>query len=404
MSFPVIFIDYANTMAQDNWYTVQRHVPFAHRIAAIGTIEQSVKHVLAQSPTKQCWIVSSHCDYTNFDFNFVPSRYERKYVHVWANNGNKFGETFLFANTEPLDPWDSLMDLPFKFVDSDLTCMWDTVEWASTTAGVVADLAQAAANKQGRVIFKHAGTNVAFNPDSILVDYKPKLVHLEEYAPCFTYLSDASWIREQALMQLDLSSLDDQIQLDAAVRVVNLPVVRTHGSNVLQWLDRACADASGWIIVAHESVKMLDVRIVDIWNTIHTWAQPEALHAFGNTCALVFAVNAEQYRDARLSMETIYDHPCLITHSEVAVQDLRKTVYIHSKDYVKGIEWTPADWGEMLGPVALVRNDILLGVAGDETLIKELELIEEDPWQWPDLRIVKVDARILKRNLFNAKE
>lgn len=40
------------------------------------------------------WIVSSCCDYTNFDFSWHPEFWQSTMLHVFASSGEKFGDTF----------------------------------------------------------------------------------------------------------------------------------------------------------------------------------------------------------------------------------------------------------------------------------------------------------------------
>ena len=40
------------------------------------------------------WIVSSVCDYTNFDFSWHPEQWQATMLHVFASDGEKFGDTF----------------------------------------------------------------------------------------------------------------------------------------------------------------------------------------------------------------------------------------------------------------------------------------------------------------------
>jgi hypothetical protein len=40
------------------------------------------------------WIVSSNCDYTNFDFSWHPEFWQSTMLHVFASDGEKFGDTF----------------------------------------------------------------------------------------------------------------------------------------------------------------------------------------------------------------------------------------------------------------------------------------------------------------------
>ena len=40
------------------------------------------------------WIISSVCDYTNFDFSWHPELWQNTMLHVFASDGEKFGDTF----------------------------------------------------------------------------------------------------------------------------------------------------------------------------------------------------------------------------------------------------------------------------------------------------------------------
>ena len=40
------------------------------------------------------WICSSICDYTNFDFSWHPEQWQASMLHVFASDGEKFGDTF----------------------------------------------------------------------------------------------------------------------------------------------------------------------------------------------------------------------------------------------------------------------------------------------------------------------
>jgi hypothetical protein len=40
------------------------------------------------------WIISSICDYTNFDFSWHPEVWQNTMLHVFASDGEKFGDTF----------------------------------------------------------------------------------------------------------------------------------------------------------------------------------------------------------------------------------------------------------------------------------------------------------------------
>jgi len=403
MSLPVIMIDYLNDLNDEHWDIITKRVPQAQRVEATGTIEQSLKYVIDKFGPKT-WIVSSHCNYSDFDFNFIPSKYDQKYLHIWSSPQTHWGETFLFANSTQFDPWEVVTDLPIKYMSSDIDLQWDLLTWTRTSNQYLNDLCTALGERKGRVLLQHTDCAVEFNLKNTVLDYKPKLVHLEDSDQCFTFLADATWLKEQQLFEVDLDTLPDQIVINAAKRTVTLPIEYVSGSNVMRWIDQATSrHESGWIILAHDSVRQVEDYVDKIWNNIYQWGRDDALHAYGQTCAMVFAVNVDSWNDIRPMLTSIYDHPFLITHQVIAVQDHKQAIYVKVKDFVQKFDWKPSNWDDMCGPVALMRGDVLLGIAGDEMSIKELELLDDDVWSWPDLRIVEIDAKILKRNLLNVK-
>jgi len=58
----------------------------------------TLKTLLKNIPDKKenyIWLCNSICDYTNFDFSYVPDPFARDNLHVFASNKQKFGDTFL---------------------------------------------------------------------------------------------------------------------------------------------------------------------------------------------------------------------------------------------------------------------------------------------------------------------
>ena len=47
-----------------------------------------------QSQHEYIWVCSSICDYTDFDFSWHPEQWQATMLHVFASNGEKFGDTF----------------------------------------------------------------------------------------------------------------------------------------------------------------------------------------------------------------------------------------------------------------------------------------------------------------------
>ena len=53
-----------------------------------------LKRIAKSSTEEFVWICSSVCDYTNFDFSWHPEQWQASMLHVFASDGEKFGDTF----------------------------------------------------------------------------------------------------------------------------------------------------------------------------------------------------------------------------------------------------------------------------------------------------------------------
>ena len=56
----------------------------------LGTLQRLLRKVSAE----YCWVVSSVCDYDNFDFTWHPSEWQKHMLHVFASAEQRFGDTF----------------------------------------------------------------------------------------------------------------------------------------------------------------------------------------------------------------------------------------------------------------------------------------------------------------------
>ena len=54
-----------------------------------------IKRLTAHSTSEYIWVTSNICDYSNFNFDWRPEPYQAKMLHVFGQENNKFGDTFL---------------------------------------------------------------------------------------------------------------------------------------------------------------------------------------------------------------------------------------------------------------------------------------------------------------------
>ena len=83
-SAPIIGIDHGNGL----------NIECAVKTRYISDYLGTLKRVLSKVSDEYVWVVSSVCNYDNFDFTWHPSEWQQDMLHVFASNDQKFGDTF----------------------------------------------------------------------------------------------------------------------------------------------------------------------------------------------------------------------------------------------------------------------------------------------------------------------
>ncbi len=60
----------------------------------------TLKRCISRCRTPYAWVISSVCDYSNFDFDYKPVPWEAYQLHCWHSDHEKFGDTFLVNVSE----------------------------------------------------------------------------------------------------------------------------------------------------------------------------------------------------------------------------------------------------------------------------------------------------------------
>lgn len=79
----------------------------------ISSYLSTMRRALKDSSWEYCWVTSDVCDYTEFDFTWHPSEWQQEMLHVWASDGEKFGDTFYVHVPTFLEKSASLSTLEF---------------------------------------------------------------------------------------------------------------------------------------------------------------------------------------------------------------------------------------------------------------------------------------------------
>jgi hypothetical protein len=83
-SVPIIGIDHGTGLS------VQCELTTRYISDYLGTL----RRILSKIDHEYVWIVSSVCDYKDFDFTWHPSEWQQDMLHVFASGHQKFGDTF----------------------------------------------------------------------------------------------------------------------------------------------------------------------------------------------------------------------------------------------------------------------------------------------------------------------
>jgi hypothetical protein len=81
---PIIGIDHGNGL------TIDVDIKTRYISDYLGTL----RRVLSKITDPYVWVVSSVCDYSEFDFTWHPSEWQADMLHVFPSNEQKFGDTF----------------------------------------------------------------------------------------------------------------------------------------------------------------------------------------------------------------------------------------------------------------------------------------------------------------------
>ena len=100
------------TNNNDTVEKIQQHFPYARCIEDVVDVKQLLKSVAQKSVTEHIWLFSDNCDYTDFDFEYIPPWHQNQQMHVWPSvNDTQSGDTILFHRRELLNQVDSISSI-----------------------------------------------------------------------------------------------------------------------------------------------------------------------------------------------------------------------------------------------------------------------------------------------------
>jgi len=84
----------------ENVQTLKTRFPHAQVVRYYDNHLDTLKRCIMRCRTPFAWVISSCCDYTDFDFSYKAKPWEAYQIHCWASGMQQYGDTFLVPVAE----------------------------------------------------------------------------------------------------------------------------------------------------------------------------------------------------------------------------------------------------------------------------------------------------------------
>jgi len=149
--------------------------------------------------TRYFWVISSCCDYSDFDFLWEPTPWQSHQIHCWPSGDQQFGDTFLIPTAEWSQQKDTLarleqyQDVNFEH-ESVPRLPWQTILYNQDS--VVTAIASSEC-RTPYVLFEHENNPVTVQPDPWLWREQPVIGLTGNQASCLVPRNAHGSIRKQ---------------------------------------------------------------------------------------------------------------------------------------------------------------------------------------------------------------
>jgi hypothetical protein len=100
----MFYIDRGNKESQYRFDMLKERFPDIQKTRYLNTWVDTINRCVNRSTTELCWILNSEIDYSSFDFNYYPSPWQMRMVHVFGTQWSHWGTTFMVnKNSFPED-------------------------------------------------------------------------------------------------------------------------------------------------------------------------------------------------------------------------------------------------------------------------------------------------------------
>lgn len=90
----IFYMDFLNPTSKENLETLRKQYPDIKSTRYVSDHLTVLKRIVNLAETRFVWIISSICDYADFDFTWHPEPWQEEMIHVFPSDEQKRGDTF----------------------------------------------------------------------------------------------------------------------------------------------------------------------------------------------------------------------------------------------------------------------------------------------------------------------
>ena len=91
----MFYVDRGNPESNDRFEALQKRYGNIQKTRYLNSWVDTINRCINRSTTTLCWILNSELDYGSFEFDFYPSPWQMKMVHVFGTQWSHWGTTFM---------------------------------------------------------------------------------------------------------------------------------------------------------------------------------------------------------------------------------------------------------------------------------------------------------------------
>ena len=93
-STDIFYMDFMNPESQSQFEFLKLRYPNIKSTRYVSDHLNVLKRIVNLATTEYVWVISSICDYQNFDFTWHPAQWQEEMIHCFSSNNQKRGDTF----------------------------------------------------------------------------------------------------------------------------------------------------------------------------------------------------------------------------------------------------------------------------------------------------------------------